>query len=397
MGRVPSRSQRRYPLWVRIALSFAALAGYAAVFMGLFPIGGAGLATLNVLPAAAAGWLLGRWGGLVFAVLVSATTGVLLPMTGLEGDPADAIRWGLPSTVVLLAVAGIVGRLRELLWEVRETSDALADASAEVTEQLEARERLEEERARVEGELERVEVQLTSAAQQIFATAQQQEGGAVAQSSAVGETLATMQSLLESSRQINATSTKVAANAERTLVQHDLMGESIHGLADRLERIGDVAGSISDIANKSEMLALNASLEGVRAGEAGRGFALVASQMQRLAETILASARDIKETTTDIERASTASVEATEEGKALAAEAASSAQDINLIAQQQQSGAEQVASAIEEIATVAQQTARGSAQIVSATEELKQLSSDLHAVVAALQERTAKAVSSGER
>ena len=68
-------------------------------------------------------------------------------------------------------------------------------------------------------------------------------------------------------------------------------------------------------ADKSDLLALNASLEGTKAGEAGRGFALVAAEMRRLAESVMAAAREIKQLASDIRTAAADTVCAGEDGE----------------------------------------------------------------------------------
>ena len=62
----------------------------------------------------------------------------------------------------------------------------------------------------------------------------------------------------------------------------------------RVQQIGKIVEFINGVADKSDLLALNAELEGTKAGEVGRGFSLVAAEMRRLAENVLESTKEIE-------------------------------------------------------------------------------------------------------
>ncbi|MCC9600152.1 methyl-accepting chemotaxis protein [Stieleria sp. JC731] len=69
--------------------------------------------------------------------------------------------------------------------------------------------------------------------------------------------------------------------------------KKLRSLGDPTRQIGNIVGTITDIASRTEMLALNASIESIRAGEHGRGFAVVADEVRKLAEQTSQSAREI--------------------------------------------------------------------------------------------------------
>jgi methyl-accepting chemotaxis protein len=230
-------------------------------------------------------------------------------------------------------------------------------------------------------EIAETALQLSSTVTQFQANAEQQERGAVEQSSAVEENRRTMDSLLESARQISDTAQSVLRNAEQTQQNSRLMGERIAVLSSHTQRIAEILQVIKEIANKSDLLALNAALEGTKAGEAGRGFSLVANQMQRLAENVMDSVRNIKDLTNTITEATRATVLATEETTKLSSDTTRSARQIVLIVNQQQAGTEQVTRAMEDVAHVARQTAAGGKEIVASTRDLTQLSERLRSIV----------------
>lgn len=223
--------------------------------------------------------------------------------------------------------------------------------------------------------------QLNASAAQFLANARRQERGAADQSTAVEEIRRTLATLLDSAREVGGAAGDVLRNAETAQGNSQVVSERIASLTGQSHRIGEILEIIKDIANKSDLLALNAALEGTKAGTAGRGFSLVATQMQRLAENVMGSVRDIKELTAAITEASQATVLATEESTKLADDTTRSARQIALIIQQQQSGTEQATAAMDDVAEVAGQTAAGGKEIVRSAADLAQLSERLQILV----------------
>ncbi len=287
-----------------------------------------------------------------------------ISVTG-KGDLANAFR-------------DMVTMLSELSEKAREITQG--NLGVVITTKGELADVFRDMRARLRGLFKQVTEtvhQISSSAAQILAASRQQERGATEQSSAVEETQRTMETLLQSARQIAKASQGVLENAELTKSNNQLISERISQLSSHMQRIAEILEVIKVIANKSDLLALNASLEGTRAGEAGRGFSLVAAQMQRLAENVMDSVADIKSLTSDIRETTTATVLAIEEGGKLATSTTQSARQISLVTQQQQSGTEQVFQAMNEISEIARQTVDGSQQATTATEELTRLAERL--------------------
>ncbi len=224
-------------------------------------------------------------------------------------------------------------------------------------------------------------VQLNAAAGQFLANAKQQERGATEQSSAVEETRRTIEGLRGSSDQIATSAQEVLENAERAQQNSAVVSERIAALSQHTHRISEILEVIKGIANKSDLLALNAALEGTKAGEAGRGFSLVATQMQRLAESVMRSVSDIKDLTGNVTEATQATVLATELSTRLAADTTRSARQIGLLSTTQQQGSEQATTAMHDVAHVATQTASGSKEIVASASDLITLSTRLQGLV----------------
>lgn len=224
-------------------------------------------------------------------------------------------------------------------------------------------------------------VDLAAAATQIFAASQEQEAAAASQSSAMLEISRTMDSLSESAAHVSEAVQGVLGNAERTLHNTDDMVRRIGELTSHANRIGEILEVIRDIADRSDLLALNGSLEASHAGEGGRGFALVASEMRRLAERVTASVSDVKKLVSDIRDSGSSTVMATEESKKLAEGTTDAARQITFVTQQQRSGTEQVSQSIKGIADVVSQAVSATTQTRSSAQGLKSQADRLSALV----------------
>jgi methyl-accepting chemotaxis protein len=218
---------------------------------------------------------------------------------------------------------------------------------------------------------------LTSMAGNLLTTAQEQQTGTAEQASAAEETKNLLMMLLESSKEVAQVSQVVFDNAEITQQNASMIATHIDELSHHVDGIGEILSLIKDIAAKSDLLALNAALEGTKAGEAGRGFSLVAMQMQKLAEQVMTSAKNIDALTSDITKSTNASVLATEEATKLATETTRSAHQITFAVQQQQEGTQEASIALDEIAQVASEAAVAAHNVVDTSDALLKLSAEL--------------------
>lgn len=224
-------------------------------------------------------------------------------------------------------------------------------------------------------------VNLASAATEIFAASREQEAAAASQSSAMEEISRTMDSLSESAAHVSDAVQGVLDNAERTLENTDGMVKRIEQLSRQAGRIAEILDVIREIADRSDLLALNGSLEASRAGEGGQGFALVATEMRRLAERVTASVQDIKKLVADISDSGSTTVMATEESRRLAEGTTEAARQITFVSQQQKSGTEQVSQSVKNIAEVVTQSVSATSQTRTSAQLLKQQADGLAEMV----------------
>jgi len=205
---------------------------------------------------------------------------------------------------------------------------------------------------------------------EILAVAQQTEANAADEAAFVDETRRAMDALVDSASQISTSASAVLERAELSATASRTIAGRISELNAQALKITDVSDTIRGIADKSDILALNASLEGSRAGEAGRGFALVGAEMRRLAETVMDAVRQIKGLANEIREVSQAAVLATEEGEKIAAETTQTSRTITQITSQQRTATEQVTQSVDEIQQFTRQAVNGAKQSRAAAADL---------------------------
>jgi methyl-accepting chemotaxis protein len=244
---------------------------------------------------------------------------------------------------------------------------------------------------RIVRQIHETSVLLAAAATEIYAASQEQEAAAASQSTAMVEIRQTMESLFEAAAHVSESVRGVLSNAERTLETTDRMVVRIGDLTNHAGRIGEILETIRDISDRSDLLALNGALEASRAGEAGRGFGLVAAEMRRLAERVMSSVHDVRALVGDIRASGSSTMMATEDSKKLAASTTDAARQITLVTQQQRSGTEQVLQSVREIAETLTQSVAAMAQTRASAEQLKSQADKLSGLVRAFRIETPQA------
>ena len=150
------------------------------------------------------------------------------------------------------------------------------------------------------------------------------------------------------------------------------IGTTINGLHVNTKKISEIVSLITAIADQTNLLALNAAIEAARAGEHGKGFAVVADEVRRLAEQSSQSATEIYNLISSIQSDSNASITVMEKGKEDVKVGMAFTNEVGEIFKEILTSSEEVASQIREISAASQQISASSEEVAASVNNIKQ-------------------------
>lgn len=222
---------------------------------------------------------------------------------------------------------------------------------------------------------------VTDNANQISNSSQEVSIGANAQASAAEEVASTMEQMASGIRANAENASHTMQIAEKNIRTSIASAEAAHQTLEFMRKIEQKVSVVESIAQQTNILALNAAVEAARAGQAGRGFAIVAGEVRKLAELSQQAAADI---TSMVSQSAAASEESGKVMNALLPEIQQTGtlvKEIALSSQEQNTGAEQINMAMCQMNSVTQQNAAASEQLSSMAQELSALAMTLKGTV----------------
>lgn len=262
-----------------------------------------------------------------------------------------------------------------------------------------------------------------SSSTELQTTANQQASGAKESATAMNEIATTIRELLATSRQIAENAQQVAHIAQETAAaartgdqtvektqdaisgirrQVDVIVGHMLGLGKKSQQIGGVLDIINELAEQTNILSINATIEAAGAGEAGKRFAVVGDEVRKLADRVAASAKEIRGLIEEIRSAVNTTVMATEGGSkavdagllhfaevtgtfrqiaGLVTTTTDAAREIELSTRQQTTAVEQVNAAITGAAQATREAEAGSTQTLQTATQLASLSRELSRII----------------
>jgi methyl-accepting chemotaxis protein len=308
--------------------------------------------------------------------------------------------------VGLIAVAVLTRAIANPLLEISRIAECIAARNLRVDIQVDHRHdevgslggkfrNMVENLRTLTGEIQAGVEVLGAAAAEIVSSTTQVASGAAETAAAINQTGATLEQVRQTTqlatqkaKYVSDTAQKTAQVSEsgrkavedtiaamnRIRQQMDSIAAVVVRLSEQGQAIGEIIATVNDLAEQSNLLAVNAAIEAAKAGDYGRGFGVVAQEVRSLAEQSKQATAQVRTMLGEIQKATSTAVMTTEQGskavEAGAKQAAEASESIRLLAE----SIAEVAQAAAQILASAQQQSAGVDQVALAAANIKQAS-----------------------
>lgn len=317
-------------------------------------------------------------------------------------------------TILQTSLAQMVENLRQSFAATQEKeAEALQQAEAATMAANEAQMAMEQatqasqEMANVAGQLETAVSDLRAIAAQITSNTEGLREGGDHQQVRFNEITAAMEQLSESVLEIARGASMAAekSDASRQRVEQGASmarqtGEAMTALSeltrnlhanmnelgDQSASIGTIMGVINDIADQTNLLALNAAIEAARAGEAGRGFAVVADEVRKLAENTMNATNEVRTSVTSIQRLAEQNINGMDNAIAAIADVTTLSHETLEVLTEAQTGVQEASAEVQAIAAAVEEQSAASSEAVEHIAEVNTITKENYTLIQAVDE-----------
>ena len=292
------------------------------------------------------------------------------------------------SDVLGMALKGMFDNLRAQIGEIREGASVLGSSTAEISASI--------------AQVTSSATETATAVTQTMSTTEELRQTSELSSQKAGNVSKTARSSSDKSSEAMRSISEVTKAMEHIRSQMEAIGASVISLSEQSKTIGEIISTVDDLAEQSNILSVNASIEAAKTGEHGKGFAVVAQEIKNLAEQSKEATKRVRMILSDIQKATSDAVMVTEQGSKAVEQGASQTERISdavkslvesieevdqaaiqiaASSKQQLSGVEQVAAAVEDIQASTEQNVQSMEQLEKAAMALEEVGRGIKGLV----------------